>query len=205
MKSFTKLAAFAAAALLSASAMAADGTAELDFSYFAAGFELSHDAGKVTGSQSNLGNGSGAVKLERKNNMWEGHFGFGNTEVRRNVTRDGKIEIEVSTLPGGHSRFVVETKADETRLSGILFNGSSVWANVKKDGSKMSAGGRVVAVDLKSRDGGKTFAGTASVLTRRGYETSPTKLVSTGTLAPATLIAADPALFALIYVIPYAR
>jgi len=208
MRNFAKSAAFVAAALLSTSAMAAEGTAELNFINFTAGYELEHNGMKVEGHQYNLGSGTGAVKLERKDSrtdgQWSGRFGIGRAEVRKALTRtDGKMEVEVRTLPGGTHRFTIETKADRTKITGWMSGSYRVTAELKTDGSRFTAYNDALNFSLKSKNG-MNYDGTAFVTTPRGgHDTSTVTLDTTGTLAPAALMTADPALFVLVYVVPY--
>jgi hypothetical protein len=208
MRNLLVLIALATTALFTNGAMAADGSASLDFGTFVAGYDLEHNGMNVTGSQYNLGNGSGAVKLSHKDGradgMWTGFFGSSRIEVRRTVTRDdGRMTVELVALPGGNYSFSIKKKSDtETEIYAILSAGRVVRANLEDNGMTFNSNNRSVNISLKSTDG-RNFKGTTSVLRNGRYETSRTTLKTTGTLTPAALLAADPALFIVTYILPY--
>jgi len=187
--------------LMAATAFGAD-SARLDYGIFFANYDVSLVNGMLTGSQENLGNGSGRVELERKDGNWMGRFGFNQITSRSMKKRsETKMSYEFSVLPGGHYVAYIERKGDKTQVTLSLPNGAYAYSTLK-NGRYLTGDNRVVGMNL-SKENETTWSGLTRVGRGRSYESAQTTLTAEGALNPEMLASTDPALYVILYVLPY--
>lgn len=196
-----------AALILGVQAFASDNQATLDFGSFYSNYTVDLEGDALTGNQENLGYGSGAVALERKDGNWEGKFGFNQITSRKFDRRsETRSTYEFTVLPGGYYVANVERKADRkgnmrTTVNLSFASGQTARATMK-DGKYLEGSNDVVAMSLNKKNE-STWTGQTSVTHGRAIETSSTELTASGALNPETLITTDPQLFVILYVLPY--
>jgi len=189
----------AATTFIASAALAADGAAKLSFPFFMASLELEQTGDSVTGYAYNMA-GNGNVKLEKKGDHWEGRFGLSNVTVREVKARDDGFMISVSTLPGGFVNFYVVKTRKGYSVRGYMPYGQSAWARL--EGNHFNGGRDNFQFGLDQKE--DRYTGSANLRLPGGrMEFSSAELTYSGTLTPNVLIAKDPALFTLLYVLSY--
>ena len=164
-------------------------------------FEVTHTGTQVTGSisPSRL---SPFVSLQSfSQGSWQGQVGqqIASTEVQD--LGNGRTRVTISALPGGWYTYTVKSKSNgDVEVNGTGPQGNLNSAGIKKSGSEVYFFNQSFSYDLSS-DGNSRYEGS---VVSGGSNSGFGYLSVDGDLAPLAVVA-DPALFIILYVLPFSQ
>jgi hypothetical protein len=199
IKSLVVLSAFVASAV----AFAADGTSSFRLSSGRiASFDYSADfqAGKITGSLER--NGYNKVELTASRGGWTGAFGMGGINVAPIQTTGENQVVEISTMEGFFHYTLSKDGKGGLEIRAMGKNGDFLGAYLSAEGS-LSVDSPIMSFEVTRDQKHPThFEGTA-VIDFLDLEMDSADMDADGSLDPNALAKADPALFIILYVLPF--
>ncbi|MBX9768275.1 MAG: hypothetical protein K2X47_13460 [Bdellovibrionales bacterium] len=171
------------------------------------GYDIQRTGNEVTGQTFNQGYNQINLKLNQRG--WNGRFG--DMLISKAVitsSNDKRTEIEIATLPQGFFNFTLRrNKKGDYEFSGMGPRGNMNRSTLKANGNEFSSGSAFGSTLNLRRDPRKTtsFEGSFILNDRFGrMQNGFATLNVRGSLDPM-IVAQDPVLYTLLYVLPFSR
>ena len=198
----------AAAIVFTASAgWSAQGRTDLRVFGAQADFSMELNDNLVTGSIFGFGGFTGGkVEMKKTETGWEGHLGMFRVTAKASARDEkGVSTVEVTTLPGGFHTYYVKYNQKKGRfeVTGQNSKWQSVSGRVEKEAKSMYVSNRFTDLSLDRRSDTE-YRGFLLVryLANHHMDNFSVDMKAEGELRPDQLAQKDPALFALVYLLP---